>query len=243
MEKNFSIKQAFSYGFSTLFEHAGLIFSAFLTSVVVALGVISAAAALLFWGFKTAGLPNALEKLVTSDPLETLGNPKLVLALCIVLVVIFVVWVFLYSLSLGFSRILLDIYESKSSSLSRLFSCVSIAKQAFLATFLLHVMLSIGFALLLLPGFFIAALYGFSRLGIIDRRLGVFESFSYSYRLARGAVWKLFCFYIVMAALLFPFVLTTYLVHIFSILLWIIIVPALRLSKVFVYKKLQEQTI
>lgn len=241
MEKSFSIKQAFSYGFSTIFEHAGLIFSAFLTVVVVAIGVVSAAAGILFWGFKAVGLPNALENLVTSDPLETLGNPKLMLALCIVLIVTFVVWVFLYSLSLGFSRILLDIYESKSSSLSRLFSCVSIVKQAVVASILFHMMLSVGFSLLLLPGFFIAALYGFSRLGIVDRRFGAFESFSYSYRLARGAIWKLFCFYIAMTALLFPFVLIMYVARI-SIILWIIIIPALRLSKVFVYKKLQEQT-
>lgn len=244
--KKFSIKQALRYGFSQFFEHAGLIFSAMFLGLAITVGTFLAAGTIvaLILYFMTGSQKidlafnmssESMSREAVSAYVDSLFSSLALPAGIVVIVALILCSFFLYSLYLGFIRILFDIYEFNSSSVSRLFSCRPITLQAWVVEVLYKFMMMIGFLLLFVPGLFVVALYGFAKFALVDRGGGVFESFSYSAKLAQGAKMELLAFYVTIAlimaasAIFPPF--------------WLILYPSLLLSTVFVYKKLQEQTI
>lgn len=114
-------------------------------------------------------------------------------------------------LSLGVTRIGLNLVSGKEFSVGMLFGEGRKLVRAILASLLFGVVVAIGFVLLIVPGVYLALKYGQFLTAIVDRDLGIMESFSYSAsvttnnRLSLLGLWLL-CLLVVLAGALACFV-------------------------------------
>jgi hypothetical protein len=83
-------------------------------------------------------------------------------------------------LSLGATRIGLNVVSGKDFSLGMLFGGGRKLIPAFVATLLYMLMVCIGLLLLIVPGIYLAMRYGQYLSAMVDRDLGIMESFQYS---------------------------------------------------------------
>ncbi len=88
--------------------------------------------------------------------------------------------VFYFFLQLGLIRVGLNLVSGKSVEIGQLFGEGPKLLKAILATILYTIALMIGLVLLIVPGVYIALRYGQYLKGIVDRDLGIIESFEYS---------------------------------------------------------------
>lgn len=95
-------------------------------------------------------------------------------------------------LSLGTTRIGLNIVSGKPASVGMIFGEGNKLLRAIGASILYGLMVGIGLILLIVPGIYLALRYGQFIHAIVDRDLGVIESFSYSSRLTTGNRGNLF---------------------------------------------------
>jgi hypothetical protein len=95
-------------------------------------------------------------------------------------------------LSLGTTRIGLNIVSGKPASVGMIFGEGTKLLRAIGASILFGLMVGIGLILLIVPGVYLALRYGQFLHAIVDRDLGVFDSFSYSSRLTTGNRGNLF---------------------------------------------------
>lgn len=114
-------------------------------------------------------------------------------------------------LTLGAIRIFLDLASGKEVSLGMLFGEGKKLISAFLASWVFGFACMIGFLLLIVPGVYIALRYGMFFLAIVDKNLGVKDSFSYSSSITTNNRLNLLglflmCFLIMIAGLLACFV-------------------------------------
>lgn len=110
-------------------------------------------------------------------------------------------------LSLGTTRIALNLVSGQEAPLGLLFSGGSKLLRAIGASIIFGLMVFVGFVLLIVPGIYLALRYGQFLHAIVDRDLGVFESFSYSSSLTTNNRMNLFllgllCILIMLAGLL-----------------------------------------
>lgn len=89
-------------------------------------------------------------------------------------------------LSLGFTRITLNLVSGREFSIGMLFGGGKKLLPAIGATILYSLMVGIGFLLLIVPGVYLALRFGFYRTAMVDRDLGVFDSFRYSSSITTG---------------------------------------------------------
>lgn len=88
-------------------------------------------------------------------------------------------------LGLGIVRVGLNIIDNKPYTIGTLFSQSSVTLNAFLGQILFALMLVVGFLLLIVPGVYLALRFGQYQNAIVDKKMGVFEAFSYSARITR----------------------------------------------------------
>ena len=95
-------------------------------------------------------------------------------------------------LSLGATRIGLNLVSGKPASVGMIFGEGSKLLRAIGASILYGLMVAIGLILLIVPGIYLALRYGQFLNAIVDRDLGVFEAFEYSSKLTTGNRGNLF---------------------------------------------------
>ena len=83
-------------------------------------------------------------------------------------------------LSLGLTRIGLNLVSGKEFSVAMLFGGGRKMVTAFIGSLLYMVVVGVGLILLIVPGIYLALKYGQFMFAIVDRELGVLESFKYS---------------------------------------------------------------
>jgi len=101
-------------------------------------------------------------------------------------------------LGLGIIRVALNIIDGKSYSIGTLFSQGSCTLRAFLAQILFGLMVGVGILLLIVPGIYLALRFGQYQNAIVDKKMGIFESFSYSARITQNTKMPLLGLYIVL---------------------------------------------
>jgi uncharacterized membrane protein len=95
-------------------------------------------------------------------------------------------------LSLGLTRVALNLVSGGEVSVGQLFGEGDKLLRAIGATILYMLMVMVGLVLLIVPGIYLALRYGQYLSAIVDRNLGVFESFSYSSSLTTNNRGQLF---------------------------------------------------
>jgi GYF domain 2 len=95
-------------------------------------------------------------------------------------------------LSLGVTRIGLNLVSGKEFNLGMLFAGGKKLLPALGATVLFTLMMAAGFMLLIVPGVYLALRYGFFLTAMVDRDLGVVDSFKYSSSLTTNNRMNLF---------------------------------------------------
>ena len=234
-EKRFSLTEAFRFGFYTLIEN----FAFFLALMFVYFAVMVVACTLII---TIAALPYAGKIMQMVKVLDGAGVPRADVVLNIAKqlgaefsVILSLAATAIYfinrCLALGFSKVSLDFYDKKGSSLGTLFSCYRLILKDAAAAFLYWLMCSLGF-LLIIPGFYFGITYGFFHLFIVDQEVGVFESFKKSAELTRGSKWQLF-------ALWALFILLNYAAFIIFGITLIFVWPLTSLVYAYAYRKLQ----
>ncbi|MEY3895522.1 MAG: hypothetical protein RLZZ214_1041 [Verrucomicrobiota bacterium] len=114
-------------------------------------------------------------------------------------------------LSLGVTRIGLNLVSGKEVSVGMMFGEGRKLVRAILASLLFGVVVAVGFLLLIVPGVYLVLKYGQFLTAIVDRDLGVMDSFSYSAsittnnRLSLLGLWLL-CLLVLLAGMVACFV-------------------------------------
>ncbi len=134
-------------------------------------------------------------------------------------------------LSLGIIRIALDFYDYQTSSLRQLFSGMPYLFKAFIAGILYNMMVTIGMVFFIIPGIYFLIKYGFYEQLIVDKNVGIFESFRQSAEITQGSKWHIF-------GLLFIFWCINITACFFCCLGLLVTYPALVLAQIYVYRKL-----
>jgi uncharacterized membrane protein len=98
---------------------------------------------------------------------------------------------------IGFAKISLKIERGEEVSLQELFIHASLFWKYLGASILLGLLVGAGFLLLVIPGIYWMLTYLFVPLLVIDRHMGIRESFTESARMTKGVKWKLLGFFLV----------------------------------------------
>ncbi len=132
--------------------------------------------------FGLSMLLNLVEQLIGALFSRTTESPEVLMGIVIFFAVIgqVVLQFVTVFLQLGIIRVGLNLVSGKEFSIGMLFGEGPKALRAFGASILFGLAMSLGLLLLIAPGIYIACRYGQYMKGIVDRDLGVMESFSYS---------------------------------------------------------------
>ena len=106
--------------------------------------------------------------------------------------VFFILFLILLTLSAAYIRVLLDIVNTNSSSLSRFFSGFRYAPQYIVLSFMIIFASLIGLVCFIIPGIIILIRLTFSIYYLIDKDMGPIEAIKASWKLTRGFTWPLF---------------------------------------------------
>jgi hypothetical protein len=132
-------------------------------------------------------------------------------------------------LSLGITRIGLNIVSGQPYNIGMMFSCGDRVLRAFGAGIIYGLAVFLGILLLIVPGIYIALKYGQYLNAIVDKNLGVFDSFKYSARLTEGQKGNLFLLGILSMLIVIAGVLALFVGLIFAYpLIWLASMVAYR---------------
>ena len=188
--QRFGIGAAIGWGFKTFVEH--ILF--FLSLSLVALGILSGVCILVF-------APGAYL-------LEAMHMEETVLGLIVIILTAFGFSLFITFLNLGFTKIQLELRNTGKSSIKTLFSQGDLLFRGWAANFLFALLIGLGTACFIIPGIYFACRFYFYGYALVDKNLGVFESFKEAARLSEGARWGLFGLSIINSVLnVLPFAL------------------------------------
>ncbi len=231
MKKNFSMAQAFKFGFLTTFKNLPILFSVqLLRSLFWVTGL--AIFWILFYGF----LPTY--KVLTQsffygqgmysfhDCFDLLSGTKIFLASCVLGLID---TVFLCTLlEIGF-----EIHDGGEKTFFSVLPSFALVLNMILLNIIYKGIVALGFLLLIIPGLMWATQFGFATKALVDRGEGPIEALRTSSVLTKGIRIKLFCFW-AMALL----------VNVVGYLLLgvgtLITMPATLLAQIFVYRHLQK---
>ncbi len=190
----FSISEALAFGFNRVFDHVILFFLVAVTQWFT-----------YFLQWLCFALI-AMDDFTRSFTLKTLGPTSVVhvqeffyntatTQALLAMGSIYLIFRLLESAySLGLVRITLDIYDTNMSSYSRLFWFVKHIKRILTdiaATFIYTFLVGLGLVLFIIPGIILSIGFLFYRHLIVDKDMGVIDALTYSFRLTRGARFKL----------------------------------------------------
>lgn len=104
-------------------------------------------------------------------------------------------WVFflviMMGLMIGFMRIVLDVVSTGDSTVSRILSCFNYIPRFFVASLISMVLISVGLALLVVPGIILILRLRFFPYYMIDKNMGAIASLKASFHATKGMVWEL----------------------------------------------------
>ena len=89
-------------------------------------------------------------------------------------------------LTLGATRLGLNIVSGEKFSIVQLFSGGPLLLKGFITHILYWLMVTFGLFLFIFPGIYLAIRFGFAQAAIVDRNMGVFEAFKYSSRITQN---------------------------------------------------------
>ena len=104
-------------------------------------------------------------------------------------------------MSIGFTKIYLKIYYEEDIRFNDLFIHSRYFTAYFGATVIYVILVTIGFFILIIPGFLLALIFYFYQYFIVDQDKGIIESLQESYKLTNGYLGHLFVFFLIILAL------------------------------------------
>lgn len=227
----FSIKQAFKYGIMTTFDHLGFIIG--LLFLVIGLYIAGVGSLIMlaigsaFFSFM--GDKSAFSSGVT--PLSSWADISFWYAFLIIFFVGIAIVIFTSWINLGLLKVALHIYDTQEARYSYLFGQWRVIWSYLIARFLYVSMVTIGLLLFLVPGIYLAIMYWFYTIALVDKQLGPLQALSYSRTLTAPARGRVFLFALVCALL----VALTPVSYGISLL---IVTPIIVFAQTYVYKKL-----
>ena len=100
-------------------------------------------------------------------------------------------WVFSSFIGLGLARVALNFASGEDSSSNTLFGQGAKLFKTIVAWFLFGLMVGVGLVLLIVPGIYLALRFGMFQYAIVDKNLGIMESFKYSSDLTKNNLMNL----------------------------------------------------
>ena len=132
---------------------------------------------------------------------------------------------------IGSIKITLDLYDGKPLNFSNLYSHSNLILRYLGASILFGLMVAVGFILLIIPGIYLAIKYQFFSFLIVDKNMGIMDSFKKSEDMTQGVKMNLLLFSLALAG-----------VNILGALVFIVglivTIPTTVMATVYVYKKL-----
>ncbi len=117
----------------------------------------------------------------------------------VILLVEFISFVVTVFLTIGFTRLLLDLSRSETTEFTRIFSQGHILLSALGATVIYAIMVTVGMVFLIIPGIFLFVKFFLYQITLVDRGVGALESLKIAGSLVRGNWWNLFGLIIITA--------------------------------------------
>lgn len=103
-------------------------------------------------------------------------------------------WFVSVLISMGLIRIALKIVDGKPIETADLFQRVDLALPYIIASFIVWIMVGIGFVFLIVPGIYLAITFGFFGYNIVDKEHGIMQSIEQSAAITKAQKWDLFGF-------------------------------------------------
>jgi len=109
------------------------------------------------------------------------------------------IWIVVVILKIGWTKLLLKLLDGEVTSVKEMIQHSNLFWK-YLGTNLLYaLMVSVGFVLLIIPGFYLMLKYGFAPIIIIDEHVSIRGAFKKSAEITQGVKWKLLGLIIVVA--------------------------------------------
>ena len=138
-------------------------------------------------------------------------------------------------LAMGLVKISLNFCDNKKGKFSDLLSQYRLLPKYLLAFIVFHLIISVGFILLIIPGIFLMIKLWFWDYFIIDKKMGPIEALKKSWNITNGHVLRLFLF--------FAIIIGINMLGAFALLVGLFITfPVTMVATAFVYRKLLTQT-
>ncbi len=185
--KRFGIGAAIGWGFRTFIEHI-----LFFVAVAFIAGPIMLA--VLFVIFYSCGYFTHLSQevvLVNSIALEVVSVNSTIAFFCSFLLVLGLSFLGAF-FDLGFTKIQLELHDTGKSSMRTLFSQGNLLLRGWAANFLFVFLVALGTVCFIIPGIYFFCRFYFYQYALVDKKLGVIESFREAERLSKDARWALF---------------------------------------------------
>jgi uncharacterized membrane protein len=215
--KNFSIKNAFVYGWKMTLKNFGFIFLSFILELALSIGmqiVVPGRHRNSFWSH-LAYFPHGFQFLSFS--------------------ILFALTILSILFHIGFLRLSLDLTEGKQISFRNILSYEYYFWSFIGTTLLVSILFFVGLVFLIVPGIILGLMFSFATIITIDLDLNPLAALDKSRELARGVKWKLLGFYMILGVLNF-FGVTAFVVGL------LVTVPISIFSILYVYRELLKQT-
>ena len=181
--KRFSTRQALKWGFKTFFDKIIFFLLIFLALTGTLIAIVLPAQLIYVYMAKLLGFI-----IVPNDTFVAQPSAGMLLLTIIYYLGVSFIGVFLH---LGFTKVLLDLYENGTSSIKTLFSQGHLLLRAFVANILFSLLICLGMAFFIIPGIYFLVRYYFYFTAMVDKNLGIVASFEESSRLTAGARWTI----------------------------------------------------
>jgi uncharacterized membrane protein len=138
-------------------------------------------------------------------------------------------------LTLGVTRIMLDLVDAEPTHVSKLFSQFRYILDYFLANLIYIVVVGIGLAMLVFPGIYLAVRLQFYTFAILDEDLNFWEALHRSYELTEDWTWPLFLWGLV-------YLMVNFFGVMFFFVGAILTYPVTQIGMTILYRGLQRET-
>ena len=243
MKQKFLITKALAFGWQTIVDHIAFMASVFLTyigSIVAAYSVIGIL--LSFWLLPSINRPLSSSWINSTEYMQawvtyartyvgTLSAPQILLVIVCASALI----AFFYLLELGMIQIALNLYDYNASSLKKLFSCKHLIIRAIIAHFLYAFISVLGLAFFVIPGIYFSLLFKFYEQILVDKNVGVLESFRISAALTKGSLMLILGLSCVL------WILQSVVGLLGGTIGFVVMIPFTLLAQTYAYRKLQTK--
>lgn len=220
MKREFSYKEPLKYGASAFIDNFWLFVEAGILLGVI--GLLSVIAGFAWFG----SLSNLAESLTAKSHLDTIKRLyetiRFTVPFVLFLAILIVLWWLLHA---GVVRLYLHVFDNKSPRVSDIFKFDVSYLKYLIVLILYDTLVIMGLLLLIVPGIYIALNYYAAQYLVIDKNMGILESFSKSSEYTDGLKANLFLFEILLGIISFAIGMNFF-----------TFVP-LALARVFVYRR------